>query len=58
MEYMSVLPSTKQGNDYVFVVVDLFSKMENRFSAGPCNTRFKFPSKFVENPQKTGQIAS
>jgi hypothetical protein len=27
MEYMSNLPSTKQGNDYVFVVVDRFSKM-------------------------------
>jgi hypothetical protein len=27
MDYMSILPSTKQGNDYVFVVVDQFSKM-------------------------------
>jgi hypothetical protein len=27
MDYMSSLPSTKQGNDYVFVVFDLFSKM-------------------------------
>jgi hypothetical protein len=27
MEYMSGLPSTKQGNDCVFVVVDHFSKM-------------------------------
>jgi hypothetical protein len=27
MEYMSCLPSTKWENDYVFVVVDLFSKM-------------------------------
>jgi hypothetical protein len=27
MEYMSGLSSTKWGNDYVFVVVDLFSKM-------------------------------
>ena len=27
MDYMSVLPSTKHGNDCVFVVVDMFSKM-------------------------------
>jgi hypothetical protein len=27
MDYMSCLPSTYQGNDYVFVVVDHFSKM-------------------------------
>jgi hypothetical protein len=27
MDYMSGLPSTKQGNDYVFVVVDHFSMM-------------------------------
>ena len=27
MDYMSVLPPTKWGNDCVFVVVDLFSKM-------------------------------
>jgi hypothetical protein len=27
MDYMSGLPSTKQGNDCVFVVFDLFSKM-------------------------------
>jgi hypothetical protein len=27
MDYMSILLSTKQGNDCVFVVVDRFSKM-------------------------------
>jgi hypothetical protein len=27
MDYMSGLPSTKRGNDYVFLVVDLFTKM-------------------------------
>jgi hypothetical protein len=27
MDYMSGLPSTKQGNDFVFVVVDHFSNM-------------------------------
>ena len=27
MSYMSILPSTKCGNDYIFVIVDRFSKM-------------------------------
>lgn len=27
MDYMFGLPSTKHGNDYVFVVIDKFSKM-------------------------------
>jgi len=27
MDYMSSLPSTKHGNDCVFVFVDIFSKM-------------------------------
>jgi hypothetical protein len=27
MDYMSGLPSTKHGNDFVFVVIDIFSKM-------------------------------
>ena len=27
MGYMSGLPSTKHGNDYVFMVIDRFSKM-------------------------------
>ena len=27
MDYMSDLPSTKHGNDYVFMVVNRFSKM-------------------------------
>jgi len=27
MDYMSGLPSTEHGNDYIFVVVDKFSKM-------------------------------
>ena len=27
MDYMSGLPSTKHGNDCVFLVVDIFSKM-------------------------------
>jgi hypothetical protein len=27
MDYMTGLPSTKQGNDYLFVVFDWFSKM-------------------------------
>ena len=27
MDYMSSLPSTKKGNDCVFVVIDIFSKM-------------------------------
>jgi hypothetical protein len=27
MDYISGLPSTKKGNDYVFVVIDRFSRM-------------------------------
>jgi hypothetical protein len=27
MDYISGLPSTKKGNDYVFIVIDRFSRM-------------------------------
>ena len=27
MDWMSILPSTKHGNDYMFVVIDILSKM-------------------------------
>jgi hypothetical protein len=39
MDYMSVLPSTKKGNDYVFVGVDRFSKMTN---LTPCKMSITF----------------
>ena len=42
------LPSTKQGNDYVFVVVDLFSNMEILVACKKSITMEATPKLFFE----------
>jgi hypothetical protein len=45
MEYMSGIPSTKWGNDYVFVVVDHFSKMAVILAASKKRIRIEATAK-------------
>jgi hypothetical protein len=44
MDYMSGVPSTKRGNDFVFVVVDHFSKMAIMVSCKKSITTEALPS--------------